>query len=198
MKSFSFPVRVYWEDTDAGGVVYYANYLKYMERARTEWLRASGFDLKHLLRSNGLELTSLGCPLRHGLDEPTDLQQRIDRVRQAMALSFDLGARVTIVAAGTVPTDPAAPREGHQLVAGGRHARPQALPLRAQYEHHATAVVGLGVGDLGVRRGPVRPGAGLLRLAQPVGQVAHAGDRQVKEICDQERQQEHQNLRDYP
>lgn len=41
---FSWPVRVYWEDTDAGGVVYYANYLKFMERARTEWLRALGFD----------------------------------------------------------------------------------------------------------------------------------------------------------
>jgi acyl-CoA thioester hydrolase len=37
---FIWPVRVYWEDTDAGGVVYYANYLKFLERARTEWLRA--------------------------------------------------------------------------------------------------------------------------------------------------------------
>ncbi|MHB1091782.1 tol-pal system-associated acyl-CoA thioesterase [Thiobacillus sp.] len=42
--AFVWPVRVYWEDTDAGGVVYYANYLKFMERARSEWLRASGFE----------------------------------------------------------------------------------------------------------------------------------------------------------
>jgi acyl-CoA thioester hydrolase len=42
--AFSWPVRVYWEDTDAGGVVYYANYLKFMERARSEWLRAFGFE----------------------------------------------------------------------------------------------------------------------------------------------------------
>ena len=42
---FSIMVRVYYEDTDAGGVVYYANYLRFMERARTEWLRALGFDL---------------------------------------------------------------------------------------------------------------------------------------------------------
>lgn len=42
--AFSWPVRVYWEDTDAGGVVYYANYLKFMERARSEWLRAQGFE----------------------------------------------------------------------------------------------------------------------------------------------------------
>lgn len=41
---FNWPVRVYWEDTDAGGVVYYANYLKFLERARSEWLRASGFE----------------------------------------------------------------------------------------------------------------------------------------------------------
>lgn len=42
--AFVWPVRVYWEDTDAGGVVYYANYLKFMERARSEWLRAQGFE----------------------------------------------------------------------------------------------------------------------------------------------------------
>lgn len=41
-RPFRFPVRVYWEDTDAGGVVFYANYLKYFERARTEWLRSLG------------------------------------------------------------------------------------------------------------------------------------------------------------
>lgn len=39
-KIFSFPVRIYWEDTDAGGIVYHANYLRYMERARTEFLRS--------------------------------------------------------------------------------------------------------------------------------------------------------------
>ena len=42
--AFHWPVRVYWEDTDAGGVVYYANYLKFMERARSEWLRSQGFE----------------------------------------------------------------------------------------------------------------------------------------------------------
>ena len=44
-EPFAWPVRVYYEDTDLGGVVYYANYLKFMERARTEWLRALGFDM---------------------------------------------------------------------------------------------------------------------------------------------------------
>ena len=44
MHAYTWPVRVYYEDSDAAGVVYYANYLKFMERARTEWLRALGFE----------------------------------------------------------------------------------------------------------------------------------------------------------
>lgn len=49
MNGFSWPVRVYYEDTDAGGVVYYANYLKFMERARTEWLRVLGHEQDELI-----------------------------------------------------------------------------------------------------------------------------------------------------
>src|SRR3954454_21934190 len=60
---------------------------------------------RHLLRSHGLELTALGCSLRHGLDEPANLQPRIDRIRQVLTLSFELGARVVIVQAGRVPDD---------------------------------------------------------------------------------------------
>lgn len=52
--AFSIPVRIYYEDTDAGGVVYYANYLKYLERCRTEWLRSLGFDQSELLRDPGV------------------------------------------------------------------------------------------------------------------------------------------------
>jgi acyl-CoA thioester hydrolase len=50
---FTWPVRVYWEDTDAGGIVYYANYMKFMERARTEWLRALGIDQARLKEEHG-------------------------------------------------------------------------------------------------------------------------------------------------
>ena len=45
---FQHPVRIYWEDTDAGGIVFYANYLKFMERGRTEWLRALGIEQQRL------------------------------------------------------------------------------------------------------------------------------------------------------
>lgn len=49
-----WPVRVYWEDTDAGGVVYYANYLKFLERARSEWLRSLGFEQTELANRDGM------------------------------------------------------------------------------------------------------------------------------------------------
>ena len=52
IKTFSLPIRIYFEDTDSGGVVYHANYLKFMERARTEWLRALGIDQHDLKQKN--------------------------------------------------------------------------------------------------------------------------------------------------
>ncbi len=50
---FAFPVRIYWEDTDAGGIVFYANYLKFFERARTEWLRSLGLEQQKLREQSG-------------------------------------------------------------------------------------------------------------------------------------------------
>ena len=54
MNPFVWQVRVYYEDTDAGGVVYYANYLKFLERARTEWLRSYGFEQDQLRLEYGI------------------------------------------------------------------------------------------------------------------------------------------------
>ncbi|HXE21184.1 MAG TPA: YbgC/FadM family acyl-CoA thioesterase [Rhodoferax sp.] len=51
--AFRWPVRVYWEDTDAGGIVFYANYLKFFERARTEWLRSLGLSQRALRDAGG-------------------------------------------------------------------------------------------------------------------------------------------------
>ena len=50
---FKWPVRIYWEDTDAGGIVFYANYLKFFERSRTEWLRSLGVKQQQLRQSTG-------------------------------------------------------------------------------------------------------------------------------------------------
>jgi acyl-CoA thioester hydrolase len=52
--TFSIPVRVYYEDTDSGGVVYHSNYLNFMERARSEWLRALGFEQDQLVSTDGV------------------------------------------------------------------------------------------------------------------------------------------------
>jgi acyl-CoA thioester hydrolase len=53
-QPFIWPIRVYYEDTDAGGVVFYANYLGFMERARTEWLRALGFEQPEMAEKDGV------------------------------------------------------------------------------------------------------------------------------------------------
>lgn len=54
VKKFTYPIRIYYEDTDAGGVVYYANYLKFFERARTEMLRARGFEQDEIKANDGV------------------------------------------------------------------------------------------------------------------------------------------------
>ena len=62
---FGHPVRVYWEDTDAGGVVFYANYLKFFERARTEWLRAIGVGQQQLRDDTGVIFIVTDTALRY-------------------------------------------------------------------------------------------------------------------------------------
>ena len=107
--AFVWKARVYWEDTDAGGVVYYANYLKFMERARTEWLRAAGFDQSHMRDAFGavfvvrrVEVDYL-APAR--LDDEIDIEVRLlelGRVKLVAAQRLTRGdtllveARVTL------------------------------------------------------------------------------------------------------
>ncbi|WP_374521452.1 tol-pal system-associated acyl-CoA thioesterase [Hydrogenophaga sp.] len=62
---FTWPVRVYWEDTDAGGIVFYANYLKFFERARTEWLRSLGVEQQALRERTGGMFVVSGTELRY-------------------------------------------------------------------------------------------------------------------------------------
>lgn len=62
-NAFTIPVRIYYEDTDAGGVVYYANYLKFFERCRTEWLRAIGHQQAELLRDPGIAFVVRGVAI---------------------------------------------------------------------------------------------------------------------------------------
>ncbi|WP_228529920.1 tol-pal system-associated acyl-CoA thioesterase [Diaphorobacter caeni] len=64
-KAFEWPVRIYWEDTDAGGIVFYANYLKFFERARTEWLRSIGFGQHGMREQTGGMFVVTGADLRY-------------------------------------------------------------------------------------------------------------------------------------
>jgi acyl-CoA thioester hydrolase len=85
--AFSWPVRVYYEDTDAGGVVFYANYLKFFERARTEWLRALGYSQEALAQNQGLifvvRSTSVDYLAPARLDDELKLTVVVEQFRNA-------------------------------------------------------------------------------------------------------------------
>nr|WP_247734051.1 tol-pal system-associated acyl-CoA thioesterase [Thauera aromatica] len=89
---FVLPVRVYYEDTDAGGVVYYANYLKFCERARTEWLRALGVGQQALLAAEGIAFVVRSLHADYlasaQLDDALEVVSRIATLRRA-SLQFD-------------------------------------------------------------------------------------------------------------
>jgi len=89
---FRFTLRVYWEDTDAGGVVFYANYLKYFERARTEWLRSVGFGQERLRTDTGALFVVADTAVRYlsparldDLLEVTVQPQDVGRVSMSLA-----------------------------------------------------------------------------------------------------------------
>lgn len=92
MQSFEFPVRVYWEDTDAGGVVYYARYLHFLERARSEWLRALGIDQARLLREERLQFVVVEANIRYHRPAKYD-----DELVVTSALGALRGASVTFM-----------------------------------------------------------------------------------------------------
>jgi acyl-CoA thioester hydrolase len=72
LSPFVWQARVYWEDTDAGGIVYYANYLRFLERARTEWLRANGVWQRALEREAGVIFTIVELQARYHLPAKLD------------------------------------------------------------------------------------------------------------------------------
>jgi len=84
---FRMALRVYWEDTDAAGIVFYANFLKFFERARTEWLRTKGYSQEHLRteRGTGFIVTDASISYRRParLDDLIDVTVALTRVGQA-------------------------------------------------------------------------------------------------------------------
>lgn len=95
-KPFTWTIRVYYEDTDTCGIVYYANYLKFFERARTEWLRSVGCEQQKMADELGLRfvIARIECDYRHParLDDVIELDVRVVRAGQASVL-FEQTAR---------------------------------------------------------------------------------------------------------
>ena len=87
INAFTIPVRIYYEDTDAGGVVYYANYLKYLERCRTEWLREIGHDQADLLRDPGIAFVVRSVSLEYlkpaRLDEMLSVSLEVEKITKS-------------------------------------------------------------------------------------------------------------------
>ncbi len=113
--AFRFPIRIYWEDTDAGGIVFYANYLKFFERARTEWLRSLGLGQQQLREQTGGMFVVTEARLRYlapaRLDDrlwiTAQLQERgrasLTLVQQALLVPSPLSDQApTLLSEGTV------------------------------------------------------------------------------------------------
>ena len=115
---FSFALRVYWEDTDAGGVVFYANYLKYFERARTEWLRSLGFAQERMRIESGVMFIVSDTSLRYlrpaRLDDLLDITVQVEHAGRAQMTIAQQAWRRGDVAAATSADAPAS-----QLLAQG-------------------------------------------------------------------------------
>lgn len=93
--SFSFAIRVYWEDTDAGGIVFYANYLKFMERARTEWLRSLGIGQRELRETTGGQFVVSETQLKYHRPARLDDELLVTAdVQQIGSASLIIGQRV--------------------------------------------------------------------------------------------------------
>jgi len=107
MNNANTAIRIYWEDTDAGGVVYYANYLKFFERARTEWLRAQGLEQQALKTDTGAMFVVSEVQVRYlvpaKLDDLLTVGVRVVELGKAsMVLKQQAWRTQTLLATGTV------------------------------------------------------------------------------------------------
>lgn len=138
-RLFSWPTRVYWEDTDAGGLVYHAQYLAFLERARSEWVRALGYGQDGLRREHGLLFVVAGMQigfLKPGrLDDALQVTVELRRCRRAslvFAQSVLRGSERLISA------------EVRVAAVDVQHQRPCVIPqpLYAQLQAHEVAGAG--------------------------------------------------------
>jgi acyl-CoA thioester hydrolase len=127
-SEFAWPTRVYYEDTDSGGVVYYANYLKFMERARTEWLRHRGFSQQQLVEAHGFVFAVVEIEVKYKKPARLDDELLVSCVPQPEGrASMRFIQRVTRAKPGEAPELMA---EGNVRVVcvDAKDFRPRALP----------------------------------------------------------------------
>ncbi|MDP6343762.1 MAG: tol-pal system-associated acyl-CoA thioesterase [Alphaproteobacteria bacterium] len=121
-----FAVRVYWEDTDAAGIVYYANYLRYLERARSDLVRRAGVDQAALLAAEGVVFPVRRCEIDYllpaRLDDTLEVRTVLDRVGGA---SLDLRQDIH-------RGDETLVRAGIRLACIGPNGRPRRLPAEVR------------------------------------------------------------------
>jgi acyl-CoA thioester hydrolase len=104
---YQHTLRVYWEDTDAGGVVFYANYLKFFERARTEWLRSLGFGQEQLRTETGAMFVVTDTSVRYRqparLDDELAVSVRVvERGRASLLISQRATRNGAVLAEGSI------------------------------------------------------------------------------------------------
>ena len=123
--SFSFAIRVYWEDTDGGGVVYHASYLRFLERARTEWLRARGIGQQRLRETDDLLFAVRS--VRMEFLAPAQLDDEIDAtvaLTEVRAASLRFGQTLTRRRDGVLLVE----AEVRAACLTGSTFRPRAIP----------------------------------------------------------------------
>ena len=127
--AFSWPIRVYWEDTDAGGIVFYANYLKFFERARTEWLRSLGLEQRVLRERTGRMFvvgeTSVRYHRAARLDDELLVTARVQETgRASLIIAQQAFLKDSLVKADNLSA--AGPPQGASAPSGGSAAAPAA------------------------------------------------------------------------
>lgn len=131
MTPFSFPVRVYYEDTDRGGVVYYANYLRFFERARTEWLRSLGLSQQVLREQTGGMFVVTDARLRYlrpaRLDDQLIVTAQLEEKGRA---SLTIGQQALLNQEHMTPGEPVLLSEGTIRIGwvDGATMRPARIP----------------------------------------------------------------------
>ena len=107
MTVFHYPIRIYYEDTDAGGVVYYANYLRFFERCRTEWVRAAGCDQSQLAETHGIGFVAREAQCKYlrpaRLDDQLSISLQVEKLTRVRVVFRQVARRGEVeLVTGTV------------------------------------------------------------------------------------------------